>query len=101
MACPHPLFDVHNILDLPLGELIRVDLCRFVSLRLLATLKVASKMLKKGDLLLQLLRVLSKCVLFADVLTISTPPLVIIKVITVRVQHYLCGVIEVDSGGLI
>ena len=101
MACPHPLLDVHDILDLALRELIGVDLCRFVGLGLFTTLKVASEVLKKGDLLLQLLRVLCECVLFPDVLTIGTPPLVIVEVITVRVQHYLCGVIKVNSGGLI
>ena len=60
MACPHPLLDVHDILDLALRELIGVDLCRFVGLGLFTALKVASEVLKKGDLLLQFLRVLCK-----------------------------------------
>ena len=85
MTCPHPLFDVHDILDLALRELIGVYLCRFVGLGFFTPLKVASEVLKKGDLLLQLLRVLSKCVLFPDVLTIGAPPLVVVEVITVRV----------------
>ena len=59
MACPHPLLDVHDILDLALRELIGVDLRRFVGLRLFTALKIASEVLKKGDLLLQLFRVLS------------------------------------------
>ena len=101
MTCPHPLLDVHDILYLALRELIGVDLCGFIGLGFFAPLKVASEVLKKGDLLLQLLRVLSKCVLFSDVLTIGAPPLVVVEVITVRVQHYLCGVIKVDTCGLI
>lgn len=101
MTCPHPLLDVHDILDLALRELIGVDLCRFVGLGLFAALKVASEVLKKGNFLLQLLRVLSKCVLFPDVLAIGTPSLVVVEVITVRVQYYLCGVIKVYPCGLI
>lgn len=101
MTGPHPLLDVHDILDLAFRELVRVNLCGFVGLGLFTPLKVASEVLKKGDLFLELLRVLSKCVLFPNVLTIGTPPLVVIEVITVRVQHYLCGVIKVDPSGLI
>ena len=59
MTCPHPLLDVHDILYLALRELIGVDLCGFIGLGFFAPLKVASEVLKKGDLLLQLLRVLS------------------------------------------
>ena len=101
MACPHPLLDVNDIFDLALRQLIGVDLCRFVGLWLLTALKVASEMLKKRDFLLQFLRVLSKRVLFPDVLTISTSSLIVVEVVAVRVQHYLCRVIKVDSGGFV
>lgn len=45
MACPHPLLDVHDILDLALRQLIGVDLCRLVGLWLLTALEVTSEML--------------------------------------------------------
>ena len=82
MPRPHPLFDIYNFGDLPLlrGELLvlggrLVDLLAGSlvtdGLALLIALQVASEVLEKSDLLLELLWVFSQGVLLANVLAIA------------------------------
>lgn len=85
MTSSHPLLDVDYILYLPFRELIRVYLRYFSCFRFLAPFKVASEMLEESDLLLKLLWILCQSILFPDILTIGTPTLIVIEVITVRI----------------
>ncbi len=97
----HPLLHIHHVLHLALRELVRVHWGRLVGLGLFTTFKVASEMLEKGDFLLQLLGVFSEGIFFADVLSVGTSSLVIVKMIAVRIEYDLGGVVKIDTGRLI
>ena len=82
MPRPHPLFDIYNFGDLPLlrwellvlgGRLVDLLAGSLVAdgLAFLIALQVASEVLEKSDLLLELLWVFSQGVLLANVLAIA------------------------------
>jgi hypothetical protein len=58
-------------------------------------------MLEQSDFLLKFLGVFSESVLLANILTVTAPPLKVIEVVAVRVQHDLCRVVEVNTCDLI
>ena len=100
MTSPHPLLNIHNILNFPvlLGEVVR-DL--LVRLRLLSALEVAAEVLQKGHLLLEVLGVLCQGILFADVLAVGLAPLHVVEVEAIGVQHDLGTVVKEDTGRLV
>jgi len=97
MSSAHPLLDIDYVGDLPalLGEVLRNLL---VGLGLLGSLEVASEMLEKSHLLLQVSGVFGQSVLFADVLAIGTATLHVVKVEAVGVKNDLGGVVEEHTG---
>lgn len=101
MPCAHPLLHVHDVLHLTLGKLIGIYWRRLVGLGLFTALKVTSKVLKKCDLLLEFLGVLGESVFFADILSVSTPSLVVVEMIAVRIEHDLGGVVKINTRCLI
>ena len=58
-------------------------------------------MLEKCHFLLQFLGVFSEGIFFADVLSVGTSSLVIVKMIAVRIEYDLGGVVKIDTGRLI
>lgn len=95
MSRTHPLFNVDNVLDFAFRKLIRIYWSRFVSLRLLTSLKITSEVLKEGNLLLKFLGIFSQSIFFADILPISTSSFVIVKMIAVRIENNLGGVVKI------
>jgi hypothetical protein len=98
---PHPLLHIHDILHLALRELVWVHWGRLVGFGLFTAFKVASEVLEKCHFLLQLLGVFSEGIFFADVLSVGTSSLVIVKMIAVRIEHDLGGVVKIDTGRFI
>jgi len=85
MTSTHPLFDVDNILHLALWQLVRVNLRRLVHFGLLTAFQVATEVLQESYFLLKLFGILGQCILLAEVLPITLTPLIVVKVIAVRV----------------
>lgn len=97
MTSAHPFLDIDHIFHHALRQLVRVDLGRLIDFGLLATLQVTPEVLKQGNFLLEFFRVLSKSVLFAEILSVGLPPFVVVEVVAVGVEHNLCRVIKVDT----
>jgi len=89
----HPLLHVDDVGDLTLGCLHVLD-GLLVGLGLLAALEVTSEVLEEGDLLLERRREVLDVVLLANVLAIGLPSLNVVKVVAVRVEHDLGGIVE-------
>lgn len=84
VARSHPLLNVDDVLDLSDFWSLRVVLFEH-SLGLIMALEVAPEVLQKSHLLLKLFRVFSECVLLADVLPVTRPPLHIIQMVAIRI----------------
>lgn len=100
MSCAHPLFNVYDIFDFALWQLLGAHL-RLVCFRLLRTLKVTPEMLQKGHLLLELLRILGQSVFLSNILTVARSALIIVKVVAVGIQDNLGRIVEVYTCGFI
>jgi hypothetical protein len=89
----HPLFNVDNFgnLSLLLLYLLRDFFIRFWFSR---TFKITSKVLQKCYLLLESVWVLKNIILFSNILTISCPPLDVVKMVAVWVEHNLGRIIK-------
>ena len=97
----HPLFHIHDVLHLTLRELVGVHWGRLVGFGLFTPFKVASEVLEKRNFLLQFLGVFSEGIFFANILSVGTSSLVIVKMIAVRIEYNLGGVVKIDSGRFI
>lgn len=99
MASTHPLLYVHHISQAGFFRFWRN--CLLIDLRLLAALEVAAEMLKKGDFLLEVLRILIESVLVAKVLTVNCAALNVIEVVVVGVKHDFSRVVEEYTSSIV
>ncbi len=92
----HPFLDIDNVLNTT-RTLLYLIWNLGIRVRLLSTLKVASEVLQKRHFLLKVLRVICKRVFTANILSVRTSTLHVVKVEAIRVKANLSGVIEEDT----
>lgn len=100
MPCAHPFLDIDNVLDFTRLSLNFVGhFC--VGVWLFRAFQVASEVLQESDFLLKLLREFRERKLTANVLSIRTATLHIVKVEAIRVKADFSRVVEEDTCGFI
>ena len=100
MPRPHPLLDIHHILDA--SNLRSLSIVLFQnSFGLIMPLKVAPKVLKKCHLFLEFFGIFLEGVGFADILPITRPSLHIIQMMPVGIQNHFGGIVEKHPSSII
>ena len=96
MACTHPFLHIHYVSDLSL-RLFRHFLRLIIRFRFGRTFKIRAEMLQKRNFFLQSGGVVHHCVPFTHVLAIALPPLNVVEVVRVGVEHDLSRVVEENT----
>ena len=100
MACSHPFFDIDDILD-SAGPSLDILWHFLVWIRFLCSFQVAPEVLQQGDLLLEVLWVLSESVLLSDVLSVGISSLHVVEVEAIGVEADLGAIVEEYTGSLV
>jgi len=93
MASAHPLFHINYVHD-SACLLLYIFRNLLIRLRLFRALKVTPKVLKQSNFFLQVLRIIRERILKANILSICTSALHVVKMETIRIKNNLGRVIE-------
>ena len=96
MSRAHPLLNVDQVSDLTLAWHYTLS-ALLIGLGFSGTFEVRSEVLQQSYFLLKRCWVINDCVLFTDVLAIAGPPLDVVEVERVGVQHNFGRIVKEDT----